>query len=267
MHTDVTPEQIHAYRDNGFHLIPDFLDAGELAAWRDAVERAMDARGDAVLPRPDDPLLGANRTVLYQRINLWMDHPAVRRLVLDERIGRLAAQLEGVDGIRVWHDQALYKDPWANPTSWHQDNTKWSFSAEHAITVWVALDEVDARNGCMFFLPGTHRRRLDTDFATGAPMNAIFTAHPELSTLDPVAAVLPAGGCSFHNGLTVHAAAANMSRHPRRAMTCAFMPDGSTFNGRQNVLPDRIVARLKVGDVLDDDEQNPMVWHCDGRHR
>ena len=262
MHSELTAAQISAYRDNGFLLLPDFLDAGELAAWRGAVETAMDARGESVLPRAEDPLIGASRTVLYQRINLWMDHPEVRALVLDERIGRMVGQLEGVDGVRIWHDQALYKDPWANPTSWHQDNTKWSFSAEHAITIWVALDEVDARNGCMFFLPGTHRRRLDTDFATGAPMNAIFAANPELMTIDPVAAELPAGGCSLHNGLTVHAAAANMSRHPRRAMTCAFMPEGSTFNGTQNVLPDRLVKRLQVGDVLDDEGQNPLVWRA-----
>ncbi|MDA0336905.1 MAG: phytanoyl-CoA dioxygenase family protein [bacterium] len=264
MNTTLSSTQISSYSDNGFLLIPDFLSAAELAAWRDAIESAMEARGDAVLPRDDDPLLGASRTVLYQRINLWMDHPEVRRLVLHERIGQMAATLEGVDGIRVWHDQALYKDPWANPTSWHQDNTKWSFSARHAITIWVALDEVDARNGCMFFLLGTQRHRLETDFPTGAPMNAIFTAHPELTVIDPVAAELPAGGCSFHNGLTVHAAAANMSRHPRRAMTCAFMPDGATFNGTQNVLPDRLIKGLQVGDTLNDDEQNPLIWHASG---
>lgn len=260
MNTELTAAQTTSYRDNGFLLVPDFLSADELAAWRQAIQSAMEARGDNVLPRPDDPMVGASRTVLYQRINLWMDHPDVRQLVLHEQIGRMAANLEGVDGIRVWHDQALYKDPWANPTSWHQDNTKWSFSAEHAITIWVALDEVDARNGCMFFLPGTHKRRLETDFPTGAPMNAIFEANPELSTIDPVAAELPAGGCSFHNGLTVHAAAANMSRNPRRAMTCAFMPDGATFNGTRNVLPERVLESLQVGDVLDNEEQNPLVW-------
>ena len=63
----------------------------------------------------------------------------------------------------------------------------------------------------------------------------------------------------------MHAAAANMSRFPRRVMTCAFMPDGATFNGRQNVLPDRLVEDLHVGDVLDDDEQNPLVWPRTGK--
>ncbi|MEE2658490.1 MAG: phytanoyl-CoA dioxygenase family protein [Candidatus Latescibacterota bacterium] len=260
MNSELNAEQIESYREQGFLLIPDFLDADELERWRTRIEVAVAGRGDRVLPRADDPKVGASRSVLYQRINLWMDHPGVKELVFDERIGRMAAQLEGVKGIRVWHDQALYKDPWANPTSWHQDNTKWSFSAEHAITIWVALDDVDAHNGCMFFLPGTHRHRLDTDFPTGAPMGAIFEAYPELGDLDPVTVELPGGGCSFHNGLTVHGAAANMTRHPRRAMTCAFMPAGSTFNGIPNVLPKHMLEQLGVGDLLDDDEQNPLVF-------
>ena len=47
----------------------------------------------------------------------------------------------------------------------------------------------------------------------------------------------------------------------RRAMTCAYMPDGSTFNGQANVLPPAYLATLSVGDVLDKDDQNPLVWH------
>ena len=93
-------------------------------------------------------------------------------------------------------------------------------------------------------------------------MNAILVDNEDLTAIDPIAAELPAGGCSFHNGLTIHAAAANMSRHPRRAMTCACMPDGATFNGTQNVLPERLVQNLQVGDVLDDDEQNPLIWQA-----
>ena len=262
MNNQITKTQCKSYRDDGYIIIDDFLDDTELNIWQEAVEEAVAARENKRLPyeTAQIPVKAQNEIVFQQRINLWMDHPGVRRLMFDDRIGKMAADLEGVEGIRIWHDQVLTKQPWANPTTWHQDNTKWSFSSAQAITIWVALDEVDARNGCMFFLPGTHRRRLETDFPTGAPMNAIFAAYPDLTAIDPVAAELPAGGCSFHNGLTVHAAAANMSRHPRRAMTCAFMPDGATFNGTQNVLPDRLIERLQPGDVLNDDEQNPIIW-------
>ncbi|MCZ6677430.1 MAG: hypothetical protein O7E52_09280 [Candidatus Poribacteria bacterium] len=65
----------------------------------------------------------------------------------------------------------------------------------------------------------------------------------------------------WHNGLTAHAAGANMTIASRRAMTCAFMPDGSTFNGKQNVLPDGYFASLKIGALLNNAHQNPLVWH------
>lgn len=51
-----------------------------------------------------------------------------------------------------------------------------------------------------------------------------------------------------------------MTNRPRRAMTCAYMPDGSTFNGTQNVLPKAYFESLKIGDVLDDDVINPIIW-------
>jgi hypothetical protein len=44
-------------------------------------------------------------------------------------------------------------------------------------------------------------------------------------------------------------------------MTCGYMPDGSTFNGIQNILPPEKFARYKLGDVLEDDEQNPLIYH------
>jgi ectoine hydroxylase-related dioxygenase (phytanoyl-CoA dioxygenase family) len=91
-------------------------------------------------------------------------------------------------------------------------------------------------------------------------MKAIFTLYPELATLEAVAAPMKAGSASFHNGLCIHGAGANMTPRPRRAMTCAYMPEGATFNGQKNVLPDAYLATLSIGDALMNDEQNPLLW-------
>ena len=74
-------------------------------------------------------------------------------------------------------------------------------------------------------------------------------------------AEMKAGSCSFHNGLIAHGAGANMTPGWRRAMTCGFMPDGCTFNGIQNILTDEQFASYEIGDVLDDDRQNPLIHH------
>jgi phytanoyl-CoA hydroxylase len=82
-----------------------------------------------------------------------------------------------------------------------------------------------------------------------------------------VPAPCPAGSVVFHNGLIAHGAGANMTPYPRRAMTCAYMPDGSTFNGQQNVLRDDYFNALKVGDVIDDPKQVPLLWHKNHPHK
>lgn len=180
--------------------------------------------------------------------------------MLDERIGKMAAELSGADGIRIWHDQALIKRPWANPTSWHLDTPFWSFSDRRALSIWVALDDVTLENGCLFFIPGSHKRTSFENAGIGKNMSGIFDVYPEFKQTQPQAAVIKAGSCSFHNGLTIHGAHANMTPGFRRAMTCAYMPDGNTYNGIPNILPDTYVNTLEIGDVLDNDEQNPLIY-------
>jgi phytanoyl-CoA hydroxylase len=257
MKYDLSDEEIANYRENGFLVIEDFLDPDELEEWRCAVDEAVLSRGEEVLPW--EPHF-SDSTIFKQRIQLWMDNDRIKDLILDERIGEMAADLEGVDGIRIWHDQALIKMPWANPTSWHQDNPKWSFTSDSAISIWIALDDATPHNGCMYFLPRTHKKRLK-DVNTDSSMSEIFDINPELGKINPVSAPMRAGSCSFHNGLTAHGAGANMTRGLRRAMTCAFMPDGSTFNGLTNVLPQSYVDTLSVGDLLDNDALNPLIYH------
>ena len=71
---------------------------------------------------------------------------------------------------------------------------------------------------------------------------------------------MKAGSCSFHNGLTIHGAGANMTSGHRRAMTCAYMPDGNIYNGQPNVLPDSYIKTLAVGDRLNNELQNPLIY-------
>ncbi|MEE3233141.1 MAG: phytanoyl-CoA dioxygenase family protein [Candidatus Latescibacterota bacterium] len=261
MFTEISSDQIDEYRRDGVLVIENFLDGDELALWRKNVEDAVEQRQDRKLAdgtmRSGDSFYDR---VFTQRINLWMDHAGMRDLILDERIGKLAAELAGIDGIRVWHDQALIKEPWANPTAWHLDNPYWSFSSSNAISIWIALDDATLSNGCLYFLPGTHKEASFENSGITQEMADLFGVYPDWIKRKPLPGPMRAGDCSFHNGLTAHGAGANMTPNRRRAMTCAFMPDGSNFNGQKNVLPDSYVETLSVGDVLSNDELNPLVY-------
>lgn len=267
MKNELSAEQVSSYRENGFLVIEDFLSADELAFWRTALDEAVANRAGNKLPTKKE-LYGKGdevdkeyyNNVFDQLINLWQDNEKMRQVMLDERLGKMAATLAGVDGIRIWHDQALIKKPWANPTSWHLDTPYWSFSDRNAISIWVALDDATYENGCLFFIPGSHKTTTYENPGIGKNMGVIFNVYPEYKNTKSVAAPMKAGSCSFHNGLAIHGAHANMTPGFRRAMTCAYMPDGNVFNGNQNILTDAQVASLKIGDPLNDDAQNPLLF-------
>ena len=266
MNTELSQEQIEFYRENGFVVIDDFLTPEELEVWRDAVDEAVAARGKSKLAKREGDAQWEEGDEYYdrvfvQRINLWMDNAKMRKLMLDSRLGKMACELAGVDGMRIWHDQALNKGPWGNPTGWHLDNPYWSYHSRDALSIWVALDDATIENGCLYFIPGSHKTATFENTGIGQDIGDLFRLYPEWADKEAVAAPMKAGSCSFHCGITAHGAGANMTPGWRRAMTCGYMPDGSTFNGQQNVLPDEYFQSLKVGDVLDDDEQNPLIYH------
>ena len=261
----ITQAQKDFYRRNGYVAIEDFLDDEELETWRrvtdDAVrQRLIERNGMTNQDNPDEYYA----QVFVQCIRLADTHEEMAKLMLDERLGEAAGELAGVDGIRIWHDQALIKPPYGNPTAWHLDNPYWSFYSRDAISIWVALDRATLANGCMWYMPGTHLMASFRNVGIGQNIGALFQVYPEWREIEAVPVPVPAGSAVFHNGLVAHGAGANMTPRPRRAMTCAYMPDGCTFNGQRNVLPEDYFNRLQIGDVLDDPRQTPLIWKRGG---
>lgn len=266
MKTALTAEQIASYRENGFIVIDDFLDSHELEHWRNVTEEAVDQRlnekrvdGKWNLTNQGDPDNYYAR-VFTQCIKLADTHAGMREIMFDSRLGEMAGRLSGADGVRIWHDQALIKPPFGNPTGWHLDNPYWSFNSPQSISIWVALDDATLSNGCLYYLPGTQKEERYENVGIGQNISDLFKFYPDWMSIDPVAAPCRAGAAVFHSGLCAHGAGANMTNKPRRAMTCAYMPDGATFNGEKNVLPDEYFASLKIGDVLDHPDVNPLIW-------
>ncbi len=265
MNIEITPEQIEAYQRDGFTILQDFLSPAEVEELLDAIAAAVEQTGSQRVAGEGrrDLVDDVNyNKVFLQRLNLWKINDTVKRYFLDPALGEVLCRLAGIDGIRVWHDQTLQKGPWANATAWHMDNPKWSFHSYNSITIWVALDDVTLQNGCLYYLPGSHRKtRHDLDSSTtGSDMQDLFAIYPELHDVEAVPIELEAGGAALHNSMISHAAGPNMTPRWRRAMTCSYMPEGATFNGLQNILSPEQAAQLQIGDVLEDEAMNPLVW-------
>jgi phytanoyl-CoA hydroxylase len=170
-----TPE-IEDYRTNGFLAVDDLLSRTELERWREIVAAAM----AEVQTGP----LGVNSAKVFtQRMNLRRTSAAVKELVEDPGVGRLIADLEGVDAVRIYLDQALVKEPYGSPTQYHLDLPRWPFDSSHVCTVWVALDDATLENGCLYFVPGSHHLGLTAAGDLGPDLGAVFAAHPEAARL------------------------------------------------------------------------------------
>lgn len=286
MRNELSRGQIEFYQDNGFVVIDDFLDGAEVDHLRQILTEAVAARGEAVLPKdyyaektaaPHRPvsemrsnddrrqLLSAFYKrrpswvrMLAQTMNLWQTDERVRQFSLDPRLGRIACELGDVDGVRLWHDQTLIKPPWGDATGWHLDTPAFSFTHPGTSTFWIALVDTDLRNGCMHYIAGSHKLRLMT---TGNwRLDGLRLLNPDWEFADPVPCPVRAGGLIVHHGWVAHGAGANITPSPRPALSITWLPQGATFNGVQNILPDEVYAGLRVGDPLEFDDLNPVVY-------
>ncbi|MBT3273367.1 MAG: phytanoyl-CoA dioxygenase family protein [Spirochaetales bacterium] len=268
MNTHLTEKQIKSYRKDGCLVYKNLLDETEIEVLLSGISTALEemgsnkVAGSSVLNNPKENKPDAfYDSVFLQKLNLWKISDAVKKIFLGPEIGEMICKLEGIDGVRVWHDQTLQKRPWSNPTGWHLDNPFWSFYSMNAISIWVALDDATVQNGCLYYIPGSHKQGShEKHVEISSNFGSLFKTYPEWASVEPVSGEMKRGDCGFHNGLTAHGAGVNNTPYPRRAMTCGYMPDGSTFNGNKNILPKDYIERLKVGDLLNNEEQNPLIW-------
>lgn len=274
-HNDIalSANDISTYRKQGFVTLNRIFSDDFIEVWRGAVHRAVSKRtsrihhGEADATNVDLEYLDA---VFTQRVNLFLTDSEMCDIFnkVKYAIGKYACLLEGIDAVRLYHDQALIKEPWSNPTSWHMDMPYWSFTSKNAISAWIPLDEATVPNGCMHMIPGSHRVVEAVADATGTfaevkigkGMSDVFGTFPAVGKMDALAIPLPTGSISFHNGMTIHGAGANMTSRRRTAMTFQMMPSGALFNGKQNILSKKQLAEMKIGQVLNDESMFPLMY-------
>lgn len=263
MKTILDKKQTEYYQEEGFLIYRDLLNPAEVLELKVAVLEAIATMGQNRISGNNVHLKDGDDyfdRVYTQRLNLWAINEKVKQYLQNPKLGKMLCELEQIDAIRVWHDQALIKEPFANPTNLHLDNPYWSFYSKNAITIWIALEDATPENGCLCFLPKSKEIASLENVGPSEEFGSLLKLYPEMREIEPVVAPMKAGDCSFHNGLTAHGAGVNMTLQRRIALTCAYMPDGVTFNGIRNVLPTDYFNSLKIGDKLDSDSFNPLIY-------
>ncbi len=253
----LAPELIVDFRRQGFVVVPDLLTAGELARYGAAVDEGVarrsrhDARALAEKSRYEQSFT--------QCQNLWEDCADVRPLTFHPRIAETAARLLGVDAVRLWHDQALYKEAGGRETDPHQDQPYWPIVEPDTITAWIPLDGSTLANGAMGYLPGSHRLGLRefVDIFSGAGEDPL--ARRELEGMEPVWVEVPAGAVAYHHGLTFHLAGPNTTGTVRRVHTAIYFADGSTRGEGHYPHPSVERAGIAMGAAIASDV-TPIAW-------
>lgn len=225
----VTPEQIAFFRDNGFLAIDFLTTPEEVAMMRAAYDRIFNERAGRESGDQFD-LAGADKegevAVLPQILNPARYAPELGGTLAEANALAIAAQLLGGE-VEGGPAHAIFKPAGHGAaTPWHQDEAYWNPDLDYvSLSVWVPLQEATTENGCMQFVPGSHK----TEVAPHQPIGNDPRVHGlELSPdsgIDVSGAVicpLPPGGATFHLSRTLHHTGANRSTVARRALIFGF---------------------------------------------
>lgn len=257
----LSDEQVDRFLRDGFLVVDNVFSEDELATFGSAVDAAVEERA-----RVDTRCL-EDKTVYEQSfiqcINLWEDTLDVRRLTFDPRIGEMAARLLETDAVRIWHDQALYKEAGGRKTDPHQDRPFWPIDPPRQVTAWIPFNGSKRGHGAMAYLPGSHRKGVekfcDISHVFQEPYDILND--PALEGIEPVWVEVPPGSVVFHHSLTVHLAEPNDGDETRRVYCIIYFADGCVRrNAIPHLVPDR--QKIEVGQPIAGDV-SPIVWPRD----
>ena len=256
----IRAEQADAYRRDGHILLRGVATPAEVAAYRpvlvDAVAR-LNTEQRALAERD------TYGKAFLQIMNLWERDEAVRRFTLARRFAKIAADLMGVDGVRLWHDQALFKEAHGGHTPWHQDQYYWPLDTNHTITMWMPLVDVSIEKGALTFASGSHRNGYLEAIAISDESEDYYDRLVRQQQYPISQIALSAGDATFHSGWTLHNAPGNATDTMREVMTVIYFADGAHVSEPDN--PNRVddLARwlpgLKPGDLAAS-RLNPLVY-------
>ncbi len=163
-----------------------------------------------------------------QVTNLWQKDEAVKRFVFEKNFAQIAADLLGVEKVRLYHDQALFKEPGGGHTPWHQDKYYWPLDTEKMITMWMPLVDIDEEMGVITFASGSHKLGPIDNVEISDESEEIFRRYVSDNKFQIVkASSMKAGDATFHLGWTIHSAGPNGSAKMREVMTIIYFADGA----------------------------------------
>lgn len=259
----LTSEQCAHYQNHGWILLRSVATPDEVAPYREVITSMTNAFAKRYAPLEKRDTYGK---AFIQFSNIWELSEDVKKFVVARRFAKIAAELMGVDGVRLYHDQALYKEPQGGHTPWHQDQQYWPLDGVKCVTLWMPLVDVSAQMGTMRFASGSQNLGYLGHENISDDSEARFEALVKENGYPlEYAGDMAAGDATFHNGWTLHGAPGNAdSERTREVMTIIYLEDNATISepdhaNRVNDL-NRWFPGCKPGDKAAS-PLNPLLYH------
>ena len=221
----VDPDTVRRFDEEGFVRLPAVLSRDAIEHWEPEVTAKVIELNTMHLPMAER---STYQKAFLQVGNLWRHSEVVRQLVFSTRLARLAAELMGVEGVRLYHDQALYKETGGGITPWHADQYYWPLSSDRCCTAWIPLQETPVEMGALSFAVGSHRFEVGRDLEISDQSEREIQVALAAQGFDVSQEPYDVGDVSFHQGWTFHRAGPNGSQTPRRVMTVIYLDAGLT---------------------------------------
>jgi ectoine hydroxylase-related dioxygenase (phytanoyl-CoA dioxygenase family) len=259
-HFALDAAQIAFFQENGYIKLKQVFQPATMEHYRREIAEQVRLLNTQHLPMEQRTTY---QKAFLQIVNIWEKSDRVKEFSFAPKLARLAAELLGVSGVRMYHDQALYKEAGGGITPWHADQYYWPVSSDRTVTAWIPLQATPLEMGPLAFARKTHRMPFGRDLEISDESERMIQKSLKDAQADIDETPFDLGEVSFHLGWTFHRAGANRSDRPREVMTVIYVDENIRLIEPQTKAGEadrqRWCKGVEVGEVLDG-PLNPVLW-------
>jgi ectoine hydroxylase-related dioxygenase (phytanoyl-CoA dioxygenase family) len=258
------PENIQFFKENGYIKLKNVLDKEVLDFYGDVITSLVFSLNK--LNKPMEERTTYEKAFL-QIMNLWREDGRVKEFVFSKRLAKIASDLMGVSGVRLYHDQALYKEAGGGITPWHADQFYWPLSNSNTVTAWIPLQSTPQEMGPLAFAEKSQREQIGRDLEISDDSEKLLSKQLENLNLNVNDSFFDLGEVSYHSGWTFHRAGPNVSGRPRKVMTIIYMDKDVRVSNPKNSYQENDwktwLGSTSIGSIPET-SLNPVLFGTDG---
>lgn len=256
----LTEEQIQFYRKHQFIKLKQVLAPEIILDYNYFIAKKVEELHSDHVPLDEKDTYGK---AFLQLMNLWTQDESIKSLVFSKRMAKIATDLMGVSGVRLYHDQALFKEANGGITPWHADQYYWPLTSDKTITAWIPLQATPLEMGPLEFSAGSHQIEKGRDLMIGDDSETKINQTLRVTDFEHVIEAFDVGEISFHSGWIFHRAGENNTNQTRRVFTIIYMDKDMRLKEpvNQNQIDDwnTWCPGAKVDEVIDS-PLNPILY-------